>query len=741
MIRVTVTGYRLVLKSLWTCCSQTRFSAAGRIALRSAGLFLLVAFSLQYGVAAPAEERGKSQIQTFDYRGVTLGEGLLKRHADITRDFYLRIPSDDLLKGFRQRAGKPAPGKDLGGWYSSDTFHVFGQILSGLARFYAATGNTACRDKAYALLDGWAACLDTDGYFFFSSRPNAPHYIYDKMVGGLVDMHLYAGHPRALEYLRRITGWAETHLDRKRPYGGDPNEWYTLSENLFRAYLVTNEKRFRDFARVWEYTDYWNLYAQRKDIFGVRSDGQKTEAYHAYSHVNTLGGAGAGYRVTGDPHYLITLKNAYDYLQSSQCFVTGGYGPNEQLLPRPRLIDLLNQTASTFETQCGSWAGIKMAKYLLQFTGDAKYGDWIEKLLYNGVCASLQNADDGRVFYYSDYCTAGSEKHLHGAGWTCCSGTRPMVVADFHDVIYFHDAQNLYVNLYTTSSVAWQVGSRNINVRQETRFPEKEETTFTVTVKQPTPFGLRLRVPIWISGEAQATINGIPLPIQADAKHWWTIRRIWKDGDKLTLRLPMALSVQRMDAAKPYPAAVTFGPLALAFRAGKQSPAKALDLNDLPKQFAPSSGEPLTFRLTSAPDILVRPFYAIREAEPYYLYLDPASAHRFTHRSVTFSANWNDSGIHRFSNTVGATAEFAFEGTGVRWLGYRYDDAGFAEVQVDGKVVATVDQYGPGRELPFDWRIENLPPGKHTIKLTLLLDKPAASKDRFLNVAGFEVIE
>ena len=29
-------------------------------------------------------------------------------------------------------------------------------------------------------------------------------------------------------------------------------EWYTLTENLYRAYLVTGNQRYRDFGAVWE---------------------------------------------------------------------------------------------------------------------------------------------------------------------------------------------------------------------------------------------------------------------------------------------------------------------------------------------------------------------------------------------------------------------------------------------------------------------------------------------------------
>ena len=59
---------------------------------------------------------------------------------------------------------------------------------------------------------------------------------------------------------------------------------------------------------------------------------------------------------------------------------------------------------------------------------------------------------------------------------------------------------------------------------------------------------------------------------------------------------------------------------------------------------------------------------------------------------------------------------------------------------IDGKAVATVSQYGPGRDLPFDWSHKHLRPGRHTIKLTLLEEKDSASSGRYINVAGFEIL-
>jgi hypothetical protein len=163
--------------------------------------FLIFAFAVlnaYAGTTASEFDRlsqGRRPLRTFDYQGVTLDGGPLRRQFDEIRDYYLRISNDDLLKGFRARAGMPAPGADLGGWYTRDFFHIFGQILSGLSRMYAATGDPACKQKVDALIAGWAATIAPDGFFYYTSKPNAPHYTYEKMVGGLLDAYVYGKIP------------------------------------------------------------------------------------------------------------------------------------------------------------------------------------------------------------------------------------------------------------------------------------------------------------------------------------------------------------------------------------------------------------------------------------------------------------------------------------------------------------------------------------------------------------------
>ncbi len=685
------------------------------------------------------ELKGKRLLENFDFRGVTLDAGPLRKQVDEAREDYLRIPNDDLLKGFRQRAGLPAPGQDLGGWYSGDVFHVFGQIVSGLSRLYAATGDPACREKVNTLVAEWSKCIAPDGYFFYSTKPNAPHYIYDKLVGGLVDAHIYCGTREALPALSRITDWAIKHLERSRKIADNSTEWYTLSENLYRAYLATGDEKYRDFAEVWEYSEYWNIYLRGASIFAPRPDGKHNDVYHAYSHVNTLGGAGAAFLVKGNTRYLELLKNAYDFLDVNEFYSTGGYGPDEQLLPRSAVAERLGTTTNTFETQCGTWAGFKMAKYLIRCTGDAKYGDWVERLALNAIGASIPMTSDGRVFYYSDYNTHGGEKRRTDFGWSCCTGTRPQAVADLADQVYYHDAGNLYVNLFTPATVKWNISGSRVTIRQQTRFPDEPQTQFIVAADHPAEFAIELRTPGWLASPIQAELNGQPVQLAHDDKGWARIRRRWSSGDKLTVALPMRLSAHPITENHSYPFALTYGPVVLAASTPNTKFVRKLDLAQVDGQLTAVPGEPLAWQMASESAVVFRPFYAYKQGEPYFLYLDPTTGRRLLHGSLTYQRPWKSNGQFHFTNVVGATVEATFEGTGIRWLGYKYDDAGQAEVTIDDKVIATVDQYGPGRDLPFDWSQTGLSPGKHAIRLKLLESKDPKSKDHFINVAGFDL--
>ena len=579
-----------------------------------------------------ANEPGKEAValECFDYEGVSLLDGKLRRQYLATRDFYFEIPDDDILKGFRERAGLQAPGNSLGGWYGGeprlkkllginwadgDYANAFGQWLSAMARMYRATGDTAMRDKAVHLMHEWAKTIEPDGYFYYSRSPFTYHYTYDKTVCGLVDLYHYGGERSALPLLERVTEWARRNLDRSRrpanPENPDVNssEWYTLSENLYRAYQFTGDRSYKDFGDIWRYPDYWFWYSGQGSV--------KPDFLHAYSHVNTLSSAAMTYAVSGDARYLQSIERAYEYLQSTQTFATGGFGPAERLQPADgSLGKSLEQESNSFETPCGCWAGLKLARYLLSFTGDARYGDWIEKLVYNGIGAALPMAGRGRTFYYSDYRLGGGRKQYYPAAWPCCSGTYPQAVAEYHNLIYFRGSGGLYVNLFVPSSVSFPIGGQEVRVVQETQFPESDTTALTVHAARPVEFALSLRSPRW-AGKISASVNKQAEPITANPTGWSMVRRRWNSGDRLEVRLPMAVRAAAIDPQHPRRVALSYGPVVLV----RQHSTKLEGEGPLAARLQ-RPGKQLEFVPRVAQYGIFVPYYEVAEGEPYDMYFE-----------------------------------------------------------------------------------------------------------------------
>jgi DUF1680 family protein len=451
----------------------------------------------------------------------------------------------------------------------------------------------------------------------------------------LVDLYGYGGQKEALLLLEKVTDWAIEGLKRTRKpasledaqggfFGGDL-EWYTLSENLYRAYQLTGNPKFKTFGDVWRYPQYWGMFTGEVPL--------APQGFHAYSHVNTLSSAAMTYAVTGDLKYLKTIINAYDYFQQTQCYATGGYGPSEELVAPDgslgtsievegnvvRYVDRLLKYfgGRSFETPCGSWAVFKLGRYLIPFTGEARFGDWMEKMVYNGIGAALPMTGRGRTFYYADYRLGGGTKVYHPDAWPCCSGTYIQDVADYHNIIYFKDSSGLYVNLFIPSEVTWNHRDEEIKVVQQTAYPESDTTTLTIQARRPAPLRLSFRVPGWSQGAA-LKVNGSRVDLSTRPGTWATIQRLWNPGDQVTFQVPMRIALAAIDPQHPYRVAATYGPVALVREQEKILVPNPAD----PSKWLAPEGKPLEFHSQAQSVAAFVPFYRVDHGTPYCMYFD-----------------------------------------------------------------------------------------------------------------------
>jgi uncharacterized protein len=565
--------------------------------------------------------KGAVKLTQFDYSQVELLDGPMRQQFRANHAFFLALDEDSLLKPFRQGAGLPAPGEDMGGWYSwSDEFdppnnmtgyvpgHTFGQYLSGLARAYAVTGDRTTQVKVNALVRGFGQAISPR---FYDNYP-LPAYTFDKSNCGLIDAHQFAHDPDALSALSSATDAVLPYLPPKaltraemaeRPHKNISWTWdesYTLPENLFLAYKRSGDRRYLELAQ---------RFLLDRDYFDPLANGQNVlPEKHAYSHVNALCSASQAYLVLGSEKHLRAARNGFGFVLA-QSFATGGWGPNEAFCQpgTGALGESLKTTHASFETPCGAYGHFKIARYLMCITGDSRYGDSMEKVLYNTILGAKPLQRDGFSFYYSDYNDDGS-KVYYPEQWPCCSGTFPQITADYGISSYFQGTDGLYVNLFVPSRLKWTHGGSRIGLEQKTDYPYAGDIRIGIQAEHPQTFTLYLRVPDWAGGGTAVSVNGRSAGGQIQPGAFHALRREWKDGDVVEYTIERPLRVQAVDAQHPNTVALLFGPLALfAINAPKSRFTRSQLLQALQQARAgrdwrvPSAAAPVSFR--AFPDI------------------------------------------------------------------------------------------------------------------------------------------
>jgi uncharacterized protein len=494
----------------------------------------------------------------------------------------MSLDEDGLLRPFRMAAGLPAPGMDLGGWHSSPkTFgpESFGHWMSALARYYAITGDDETRAKVERWLDQFAKTIDANGSIVKQYQETSC-CIYNKLLCGLEDAYHYAKLPQALEVLERWTSVALPYMPGRALPQTVPNnggESYIVPEYQFLAWQWGADALHLQIAKQYLYDALFDPLARGENVL---------PGLHAYSHVNSLCSAAKAYLVLGDEKYLKAAVNGLAFVEQ-QSWVTGGWGPNETFLPVPAtdysdpdtgetkhepalqsLGEALTRSSYHFETPCGAQAHFKLTRYLIRITKDPRYGDSMERLMYNTVLGALPLNKFGKAFYQSSYHAHAHKAYFDGYGyvmedeWPCCSGTLPQVAADYHISTYFRDQGGVFVNLFIPSTLRWKQNGADISLVQSGRYPLADDVIFEISASRTTEFSVRLRIPAWVLSPS-IRVNGKSILEPVLGGTFATIRRYWRSGDRIELVLPRKLELKPIDSQNPDVVALVSGPLVL----------------------------------------------------------------------------------------------------------------------------------------------------------------------------------
>jgi DUF1680 family protein len=251
----------------------------------------------------------------------------------------------------------------------------------------------------------------------------------------------------------------------------------------------------------------------------------------------------------------------------------------------------------------------------LRVTRDSRYGDSMERVLYNTIAGATPTQPDGTTFYYSDYNNAGRKVH-HRDKWPCCSGTFPQLAADYGISSYYKSPEGIYVNLFLPSRVSWSPNNTQCTLTQTTDYPRANTSQLQLKLARPEAFAVFVRIPAWAGAKTTISVNGNQQGNEVVPGKFLALQRTWKDGDRIDLELHMPLRLEAVDDQNPNTVALMRGPIAL-FGIG-EIPPRITRAQLLAATSMAQSSEDWVVR-AEAGTLTLRPFAAIMN-ESYRLY-------------------------------------------------------------------------------------------------------------------------
>jgi len=391
-------------------------------------------------------------------------------------------------------------------------------------------------------------------------------------------------------------------------------------------YALSGKGVYRYIGNRFTHNDVFDPLAEHRD---------ELKGLHANTNIPKIIGVARRYELGGDLRDREIAQYFWDEVTSERCYVTGGTSNGEHWGGDPgKLAEHLGEY--TEECCCG-YNMLKLTRHIFGWTADARAMDYYERTLWNSRLGTQD--DQGRKGYFLPL-GAGLWKYYNSQwdSFWCCTGTGIEEFAKFADTIYSHDDQGIWVNLFIASEVKWP--EKGIRLRQDTNFPEEERTTLTVRAEKPTELAVNIRVPYWASRGGAVRINGEALPVFSSPSSYLTVKRVWKDGDRIQVDLPMSLRIEAMPDDHTIQAAM-YGPLVLGGRLGNQglttemqypgddtaprampSPTPEIDnrSTDPVAWLEPVQGTPLAFKTAGQSETTgVIPFYKLA-GEKYAVY-------------------------------------------------------------------------------------------------------------------------
>ncbi|MDO5410800.1 MAG: glycoside hydrolase family 127 protein [Lachnospiraceae bacterium] len=274
-------------------------------------------------------------------------------------------------------------------------------------------------------------------------------------------------------------------------------------------------------------------------------------------------------KITGDESLYRACEKLWENVTEKKMYITGGVGGTHIGEAFSYNYDLPNDTA--YAETCASIGLVFWARRMLEIRPDSRYGDVLERALYNGVLSGM--ALDGKSFFYvnplevyPEACHKDERKfHVKPLrqkwfGCACCPPNLARLISSVSSYAYTEQEDTLFVHLYMGSCIRKTVNGKEVKVCVESGLPWNGRVKIQVSAGN-VPFTLALRIPQW---GRNYTIKGAKNYVQNTKDGYLYLTGEWKEAGEILLDFPMEVQIMRANplvrenAGK---AAVVRGPL------------------------------------------------------------------------------------------------------------------------------------------------------------------------------------
>lgn len=519
-----------------------------------------------------------NQMQSFPITSVRLLDSPFKKAQQTDMEYILKLDMDKLLAPYRTEAGLKPKKESYGNWENSGlNGHIGGHYVSALADMYAATGDAEILRRLNYMIDEWELCQNAAGDGYIGGVPKGkifwknisegkvealdgqwvPFYNIHKVYAGLVDAYVVAGNQKAKGMLIKYCDWLynltskltddQLQIILRQEHGG-------MNESLADAYEITGDKKYLTLAKRFSHRAILNPLLHGKDSL---------TGLHANTQIPKIIGFMEIAKVDNNPEWAGAASYFWNTVTHNRSVSFGGNSVREHFNPSEDFSSVIEDREGP--ESCNSYNMLKLTKQLFLTKPNGEYMDYYERTLYNHIL-STQAPDGGFVYF-----TPIRPQHYRvysqpQEGMWCCVGTGMENHGKYGDMIYSHTDKDVYVNLFIPSVLTWK--EKGLILEQTNTFPYKQSTDIKLSLKKAAKFGLHFRYPSWVSSDGlKVLVNGKQETLLKLSNAYVSLNRKWKNGDVVTLILPMETKAEQLPDKSQFVSFV-HGPIVLAAATG-----------------------------------------------------------------------------------------------------------------------------------------------------------------------------